>query len=206
MRLISPWASRSSQRRPAVTARRCAQDPDAVPDRAMLDLRKAKWSRVDGQDRGPGPHRVRRRFAGGGRSMARDRGTDRTRHRPAAVMQVSAAHRPSSIWRAGSWSSWAQSRLVGATGTRTSLPDAVTESLARRCEGKRADDFVMTTPAGTPLRLRNWHRVVFDPAVRAAGLLGVTPHDLRHTAASLTVSSGATVKPSSACSATPRRP
>src|SRR3954452_11671738 len=135
------------QRRPAVPARRCAQHPDAVADRAMLDLRKAKWSRVDGQARGPGPHKVRRRFAGGGRSMARDRGTDRTRHRPAAVMQVSAAHRPSSTWLASSWSSWAQSRLVGATGTRTSLPDAVTESLARRCEDKRADDFVMTTPA-----------------------------------------------------------
>jgi integrase len=74
------------------------------------------------------------------------------------------------------------------------LPAAVAESLARRCGGKRADDFVITTPAGTPLRLRNWRRVVFDPSVRAAGLVDVTPHDLRHTAASLAVSSGATVK------------
>ena len=36
--------------------------------------------------------------------------------------------------------------------------------------------------------------MVFDPAVRAAGLTDVTPHDLRHTAASLAVASGATVK------------
>ncbi len=74
------------------------------------------------------------------------------------------------------------------------LPAAVTEPLARRCEGKRADDLVLTAPKGGPLRLRNWRREVFDPAVRAAGLVDVTPHDLRHTAASLAVSSGATVK------------
>ena len=53
---------------------------------------------------------------------------------------------------------------------------------------------MITAPAGTPLRLRNWRRVVFDPAVRAAGLTDVTPHDLRHTAASVAVVSGATVK------------
>jgi integrase len=35
---------------------------------------------------------------------------------------------------------------------------------------------------------------VFDPAARAADLTGVTPHDLRHTAASLAVSAGANVK------------
>src|SRR3954469_13463238 len=52
----------------------------------------------------------------------------------------------------------------------------------------------MTTPSGTVLRLRNWRRVVWDPAVRAAGLSDVTPHDLRHTAASLAVASGANVK------------
>ncbi|SFO16930.1 Phage integrase family protein [Geodermatophilus obscurus] len=74
------------------------------------------------------------------------------------------------------------------------LPAAATESLARPCEGKRADDLVLTAPKGGPLRLRNWRREVFDPAVRAAGLSDVTPHDLRHTAASLAVASGATVK------------
>jgi site-specific recombinase XerC len=53
---------------------------------------------------------------------------------------------------------------------------------------------LLTTATGTTLRLRNWRRVVFDRAVRAAGLTDVTPHDLRHTAASLAVASGATVK------------
>jgi integrase len=74
------------------------------------------------------------------------------------------------------------------------LPGALAEPLARRCEGKQPDDLLMTTPRGTVLRLRNWRRAVFDPAVRAAGLTDVTPHDLRHTAASLAVASGATVK------------
>src|SRR5205807_4290745 len=35
---------------------------------------------------------------------------------------------------------------------------------------------------------------VFDHAARGAGLSGLTPHELRHTAASLAVSSGANVK------------
>jgi integrase len=40
----------------------------------------------------------------------------------------------------------------------------------------------------------NFRRYTFDPAVEAAGLAGITPHDLRHTAASLAVSAGANVK------------
>ncbi|SFE92493.1 site-specific integrase [Blastococcus tunisiensis] len=74
------------------------------------------------------------------------------------------------------------------------LPAALAELLARRCEGKHGEDLLMTTASGTVLRLRNWRRAVFDPASRAAGLANVTPHDLRHTAASLAVASGATVK------------
>jgi integrase-like protein len=74
------------------------------------------------------------------------------------------------------------------------LPAVLLEALARRCEGKQPDDLLVTTASGTALRLRNWRRAVWDPAVRAAGLSDVTPHDLRHTAASLAVASGANVK------------
>jgi len=74
------------------------------------------------------------------------------------------------------------------------LPAVLVESFARRCEGKHPEDLLVTTASGTALRLRNWRRVVWDPAVRAAGLSDVTPHDLRHTAASLAVASGANVK------------
>ena len=35
---------------------------------------------------------------------------------------------------------------------------------------------------------------MFDPACKAAGLEGLRPHDLRHTAASLAIQSGANVK------------
>jgi integrase len=47
---------------------------------------------------------------------------------------------------------------------------------------------------GGPLRLGNWRHRVFDPACAAVGLVGVTPHDLRHTAASLAIAGGANVK------------
>lgn len=46
---------------------------------------------------------------------------------------------------------------------------------------------------GKTLRLNNWRRDVFDPAVESCGL-AITPHDLRHTAASLAISRGANVK------------
>jgi integrase len=74
------------------------------------------------------------------------------------------------------------------------IPRHLIEDLARRCEGKDTEDYVFTAPQGGPIRLDNWRRRVFDPAVRVAGLGEVSPHDLRHTAASLAVASGAHVK------------
>ena len=44
------------------------------------------------------------------------------------------------------------------------------------------------------MRNLNWRRDVFDRAAVTAGLDGLTPHELRHTAASLAVSAGANVK------------
>ncbi|MCU1604496.1 MAG: Phage integrase, partial [Modestobacter sp.] len=44
------------------------------------------------------------------------------------------------------------------------------------------------------LRSGNFRRRVFDPAARAAELEDLSPHDRRHTAASLLVASGANVK------------
>jgi integrase len=60
--------------------------------------------------------------------------------------------------------------------------------------GKRPGDLVFTSPNGGPLRLGNWRIRVFDPACAAAGIVGLTPHDLRHTAASLAIAAGANVK------------
>jgi len=44
------------------------------------------------------------------------------------------------------------------------------------------------------LRVRNFRRNVFDPAVARVGPAGLHPHELRHTAASLASASGADVK------------
>ena len=46
---------------------------------------------------------------------------------------------------------------------------------------------------GTPIRLPTWRRVS-QPTVDSTGLGHLTPHDLRHTAASLAIGSGASVK------------
>ncbi len=46
-----------------------------------------------------------------------------------------------------------------------------------------------TSPEGAVLRSGKFGRRFFDPAATAAGLEDLTPHDLRHTAASLLVAS-----------------
>lgn len=50
---------------------------------------------------------------------------------------------------------------------------------------------LFTSPQGTVMRPTNWRRREFGAAVRAARLAPLTPHDLRHTAASLFISAGA---------------
>ena len=74
------------------------------------------------------------------------------------------------------------------------VPRSLVELLRVACEGKTGDDVVFSAPGGGPLRLGNWRHRVFDPACAAVGLVGVTPHDLRHTAASLAIAAGANVK------------
>ena len=53
---------------------------------------------------------------------------------------------------------------------------------------------MFTSPSGGVLRNTNFRPRIFDPAAERAGLVGVTPHELRHTAASLAVAAGANVK------------
>ncbi|MEP7178803.1 MAG: tyrosine-type recombinase/integrase [Pseudonocardiales bacterium] len=74
------------------------------------------------------------------------------------------------------------------------IPRFLVEELAQLVAGRRPEDFVFTSPKGGLLRLTNFRPTVFDPAVRGAGLDGLTPHSLRHTAASLAITSGADVK------------
>lgn len=74
------------------------------------------------------------------------------------------------------------------------IPRFLVDDLAKIVDGKAPEDFVFTSPQGGLLRLSNFRSKVFDPAAKQAGLNGLTVHELRHTAASLAVSSGASVK------------
>ena len=53
------------------------------------------------------------------------------------------------------------------------------------------DALLFTSPEGGILRPTNWRARFFNPAVKAAKLAPLTPHDLRHTAASRFISAGA---------------
>jgi len=64
--------------------------------------------------------------------------------------------------------------------------------------GKGRDDLVFTDMRGGVLRNSNYRARVFEPAVDECqktdeSFPSITPHDLRHTAASLAVSAGANV-------------
>ena len=74
------------------------------------------------------------------------------------------------------------------------FPRFLTEPLAALVTGRAPDDLVFTSPDGHVLRNTNFRRRVFDPAARRAGVPGLTPHELRHTAASLAVAAGANIK------------
>jgi integrase len=74
------------------------------------------------------------------------------------------------------------------------LPRFLAEQLARHIEGRGARDLVFTTEAGAPLRTSNFRQRYWLDAVKACGLAGLRVHDLRHTAASLAVTSGAKPK------------
>ena len=98
---------------------------------------------------------------------------------------------------------------VGATKGRKArsvpIPAFVLDELSVQCQGKQPTDLVFPGRDGgylpRPKSATGW----FQAAVKHAGVQKVTPHDLRHTCASLAVSAGVNVLALSGCSAT-RRP
>ncbi len=74
------------------------------------------------------------------------------------------------------------------------LPRTVMTELNEHLATYTAPDagaLVFTAPEGGPLRVPAWRRRQWAPAVKAAGLEPLRPHDLRHTAVALWIASGA---------------
>ena len=77
------------------------------------------------------------------------------------------------------------------------FPRFLAEKLAIQCEGKGREDLVFPGENGHHLRLARVHEdnmSWFASAVKRSGTPRITPHDLRHSAASFAVSAGANVK------------
>ena len=79
------------------------------------------------------------------------------------------------------------------------FPASIADELAALMVDKGRDDLVFTDMRGGVLRNSNWRARVFEPTVRKChksdeSFPSITPHDLRHTAASLAVSARANVK------------
>jgi integrase len=74
------------------------------------------------------------------------------------------------------------------------LPAFLTAELRFFVSGRAPDDLVFPgIRSGAPLRVTSFRRA-FDRAAQAIGVPGLHPHQLRHTAASLAIASGADVK------------
>jgi integrase len=69
------------------------------------------------------------------------------------------------------------------------VADVLAEHLAQSPPGPSG--LVFTAPEGGPLHYPNFYRRHWRPAVEAAGVAPMTPHDLRHTAVALSIEAGA---------------
>jgi integrase len=72
-------------------------------------------------------------------------------------------------------------------------PSFLQDMIVDQVKERDPDDFLFASPKGGVLRYRNMRRGWWDVAAEDAGLEGLTPHSMRHTAASLAVHSGASV-------------
>ena len=112
------------------------------------------------------------------------------------VADVDLDRRRLSIVRASS--EVAEHLRIGPTKNHQSrsvpLPRFVIDELRPLLVDRDPEELLFTAPRGGPLRNLNFRRAVWDAAATRAGLHGVTPHELRHTAVSLAVSAGANVK------------
>lgn len=85
------------------------------------------------------------------------------------------------------------------------FPKFLVDDLSALCVDKKREDQVFSAPMGGTLRLNGWRKRTWNPCISKlrkvdeqgaahADFPDATPHDLRHTAASLAISEGANVK------------
>jgi integrase len=74
------------------------------------------------------------------------------------------------------------------------LPQVVVDALAAHLAAFPADGLIFTTATGDPIRRTAFSERIWRPAVKRAGLSGVTMHGLRHFHASLLIRHGESVK------------
>jgi integrase len=92
--------------------------------------------------------------------------------------------------------------IFGSTKTRQArtvvIPAAVQAELEHHLDSftaPAAESLVFTSHRGDPIRLQNFRRRIWTPAVKRAGLPdGLRIHDMRHTAASILVNAGVPMK------------
>lgn len=83
---------------------------------------------------------------------------------------------------------WGKSKTKA--GLRTvSVPGPIMDVVVEHMERWSGPDLVFTAPEGGPLRVNAWRRRFWNPAVTAAGLAPLRPHDMRHTAVALWIES-----------------
>jgi integrase len=88
--------------------------------------------------------------------------------------------------------SWGDTK--GHERREIALPRFLVDDLARHVEGKAADSLVFTGARGQVLRPQRFQRAALTAAAERIGVPGFHPHELRHTAASLAIASGADIK------------
>jgi len=74
------------------------------------------------------------------------------------------------------------------------LPRFLIDDLARQVTGRSAGDLVFVGERGAVMRSQTFQRAALTEAAETLGIPGFHPHELRHTAASLAIASGADVK------------
>jgi integrase len=74
------------------------------------------------------------------------------------------------------------------------LPRFLIDDLSRQVAGRTPDDLVFTGQRGAAMRSGTFRRGPLAAAAKTIGVPGFHPHELRHTAASLAIASGADIK------------